>query len=85
MARDSLKGQVAIVTGASSGVGGQPAVRLAGEGARLCVTARRRDALEQLHALIAARGGECLVGLAGLVLYAGGATVRGAWRRFGRR
>ncbi|CAM3262770.1 SDR family NAD(P)-dependent oxidoreductase [Corallococcus sp. ZKHCc1 1396] len=62
MARhEDLRGQVAIVTGASSGVGWQSAVRLAEAGVRLCVTARRRFALEQLRAEVLRRGGECLV------------------------
>lgn len=62
MARhEDLKGQVAIVTGASSGVGWQSAVRLAEAGVRLCVTARRRSALELLRAEVLQRGGECLV------------------------
>ncbi|MFN7130893.1 MAG: SDR family NAD(P)-dependent oxidoreductase [Myxococcales bacterium] len=56
-----LKGKVAIVTGASSGLGWQSAVRLAEQGVKLCVTARREDALRQLARDIEARGGECLV------------------------
>ena len=56
-----LAGQVAIVTGASSGIGWQSAVRLADEGVKLCVTARRKEALEQLRQEIVGRGGECLV------------------------
>jgi short-subunit dehydrogenase len=56
-----LRGQVAIVTGASSGVGWQCAVRLAEQGVRLCVTARRHEALEELRLLLEAQGAECLV------------------------
>lgn len=59
--REELKGKVAIVTGASSGVGWRSAVRLAEAGVRLCVTARRREALEALQKEIEDRGGECLV------------------------
>ncbi|MCP3137209.1 SDR family NAD(P)-dependent oxidoreductase [Pyxidicoccus xibeiensis] len=59
--REELQGKVAIVTGASSGVGWQSAVRLAEQGVRLCVTARRRDALEALRARVEGAGGECLV------------------------
>ncbi|MFP2926460.1 SDR family NAD(P)-dependent oxidoreductase [Pyxidicoccus sp. 3LG] len=59
--REELQGKVAIVTGASSGVGWQSAVRLAEQGVRLCVTARRREALEQLRAQVEGAGGECLV------------------------
>ena len=39
-------GQVALVTGASRGIGLGVARRLVEEGARVCVTARRPDALE---------------------------------------
>jgi short-subunit dehydrogenase len=56
-----LRNRVAIVTGASSGVGWQSAARLADAGVRLCITARRGDALEKLRAQIITRGGECLV------------------------
>lgn len=61
MAREDLKGKVALVTGASSGVGWQSAVRLAEQGVRLCVTARRVEALEKLQHEVLRRGGECLV------------------------
>ncbi len=61
MAREDLRGKVAIVTGASSGVGWQSAVRLAEQGVRLCVTARRGEALERLQQEVQRRGGECLV------------------------
>jgi short-subunit dehydrogenase len=61
MGREELRGKVAIVTGASSGVGWQSAVRLAEQGVRLCVTARRIDALEKLQAQVLRMGGECLV------------------------
>jgi short-subunit dehydrogenase len=61
MKRQDLKGQVAIVTGASSGVGWQAAVRLAEAGVRLCVTARTAEALERLREQVVGAGGECLV------------------------
>jgi short-subunit dehydrogenase len=57
---DRLQGQVAIVTGASSGVGWASSVHLAKAGVKVCATARRADALEKLCAAINARGGECL-------------------------
>lgn len=60
MAR-ALKGRVAIVTGASSGLGWQTAVRLAERGVKVCVTARREHALQELAVAIQAAGGECLV------------------------
>lgn len=51
-----LKGRVAIITGASSGVGYATARALAREGATVIVAARRRDRLDHLVAEIAAEG-----------------------------
>ncbi len=52
-----LSGAVAMVTGASSGIGAATARRLAQEGAAVAVLARRKDRLEQLVADIQDAGG----------------------------
>ncbi|KUL95143.1 short-chain dehydrogenase [Bosea sp. WAO] len=55
-----LKDKIALITGASSGIGRAAARLFASEGARVVVTARRQDELDQLAAEIAASGGEAL-------------------------
>jgi NAD(P)-dependent dehydrogenase (short-subunit alcohol dehydrogenase family) len=56
----SLIGKVAIVTGASSGIGHAMARLFAREGARVVVTARRRPELDGLVAAIEEDGGEAV-------------------------
>ena len=51
-------GRVAVVTGASEGIGRAVATRLAADGCRVALLARRSELLEQLATEIAGQGGE---------------------------
>ena len=55
-----LAGTVALVTGASSGIGEATAVQLAAEGAAVAVVARRKDRLDDLVKRIHADGGKAV-------------------------
>lgn len=59
----SLDGTVALVTGASSGIGEATARVLAGQGAKVAVTARRLERLERLASEIG-RGGHTALAIA---------------------
>lgn len=56
-----IKGKVAIVTGASSGIGYATCLALSKAGARVAAGARRTDKLESLEKEIAKNGGEILI------------------------
>ena len=55
-----LEGKVAIVTGASLGIGAGIAKRLAKDGAKVVITARRPEPLQKTADMIKAAGGEVL-------------------------
>jgi NADP-dependent 3-hydroxy acid dehydrogenase YdfG len=58
---ERLDGTVALVTGASSGIGAAAAVSLADQGASVALAARRADRLDALADDIRTRGGTALV------------------------
>lgn len=77
-----LDGKVAWVTGAGSGIGEAAAVTLAGEGARVVLTGRRRAPLEAVAARI---GGAARVAPADMAVAAEvDAVMAGIEREFGR-
>ncbi|HEY1596882.1 MAG TPA: SDR family NAD(P)-dependent oxidoreductase [Thermoleophilaceae bacterium] len=57
---ERLDGTVALVTGASSGIGEATAAALAAQGAAVAVAARRKDRLDELVARIEGDGGKAL-------------------------
>jgi len=57
----NLTGKVALVTGASSGIGKASAIALAGQGASVAIAARRIEKLEEVKKEIEAKGGKALV------------------------
>jgi len=59
--QNPMNQSVIVITGASSGIGEQAALQLAQRGAQLCLVARRREELERVQALVAARGGAAAI------------------------
>jgi NADP-dependent 3-hydroxy acid dehydrogenase YdfG len=59
--KPALSGTVALVTGASSGIGAATAAALAAQGAAVALAARRKDRLDTLAAGIRDQGGTALV------------------------
>ena len=58
--KSTLENKVAIITGASSGIGEAAARLFAAEGAAVVLSGRRRDALDKVTAEIAAAGGKAV-------------------------
>jgi 3-oxoacyl-[acyl-carrier protein] reductase len=58
---DKLEGKVAVITGTSSGIGQACARALAGEGAKLVLTAHRQERLEKLKQQIESAGTKAVV------------------------
>jgi len=55
-----LSGKTALITGASAGIGWASALALAGEGASLVLTARRRERLDELEMAVQHAGGKAV-------------------------
>ncbi|KAJ6015215.1 hypothetical protein N7540_009806 [Penicillium herquei] len=60
-ARGPLSGQVAVVTGASSGIGAAVAAALAKQGCAVALGARRLDALESVKRSVESFGVKCII------------------------
>src|SRR5512138_2494944 len=61
--------QVVVITGASSGIGRETALRLASKGARVVVSARREEHLDDLVSEITSAGGDAVCIPADVSLY----------------
>ena len=81
----NFKNKIILIVGASSGMGRVVALKLAAAGAKLVVTARRKDKLENLAADIKAKGGDCLaVAADALDERAAEAVVKSTVEHFGK-
>jgi len=60
----SIEGEVAWVTGGGTGIGQAGAMRLAAAGAKIVLTGRRREPLDETAKMIRDKGGEAIVALA---------------------
>jgi NADP-dependent 3-hydroxy acid dehydrogenase YdfG len=56
-----ITGKIVLITGASSGLGRELALKMARRSTKLIVTARRKPLLDSLAAEVEAPGSECLV------------------------
>jgi NADP-dependent 3-hydroxy acid dehydrogenase YdfG len=84
-ATSPLTGSVALITGASSGIGHATALRLAKEGAAIAVVAQRGDRLDALVSEIQASGGSAFAVPADITDRARAfAAVQAVIERFGR-
>jgi len=82
---ESFKGKVALVTGASSGLGEATAIKFAEEGARVVIAARREEQSAQVVKKITALGGEAIFVRADVSRAADiEAMVKTAVQKFGR-
>ncbi len=80
-----LKGQVAIIVGASSGMGRATALAFVAEGAKVAIAARRKAELDALAAEIKALGGESVAQTADVSKRADvDAVVQAAVQRYGK-
>ncbi len=85
MSKRDMKGKVALVTGAASGLGRAAAVKLAAAGADLCIVDRNAEGLAETAALLTANGGAVLIHSADLADPANcRAAVAATVARFGR-
>jgi NADP-dependent 3-hydroxy acid dehydrogenase YdfG len=81
----NLEGKVALVTGASSGIGAATALSLAGAGARVALAARRTGRLQELVEKVRHAGGEATAIQADVAQQASAEQMIGATlERFGK-